>query len=234
MRGLTDRTFEPERMDDPAIPRAELEEAFRFIRRVNRRLGGAKALLQALDRITRGWPRGRELSMIDLGAGCADIPLAVAAWADRRRRPVRIVAVDNHEKTLAIARDAVASEPRITLAEADARRLLDIFDPGAFDVAHAGMFLHHLADIEVVTVLRIMQRLARAVVWNDLTRDAVSKLGVRLLTIGTPAVVRHDAIVSVAKGFTRREAIDLAKRAGLEQIEYRRYLFGRFVVVGSA
>ena len=37
------RASAPELMDDPAIGVAELEESFRFIRGVNRWLGGARA-----------------------------------------------------------------------------------------------------------------------------------------------------------------------------------------------
>ncbi|MFO0873836.1 MAG: hypothetical protein U0575_07675 [Phycisphaerales bacterium] len=107
-------------------------------------------------------------------------------------------------------------------------------EPGSFDIAHAGMFLHHLPDIEIVTVLRIMQRLACVgLVWNDLVRDALSRVGVRAITLGTPRIVRHDAIVSVDKGFTRSEAQDLARRAGLTRVTYRRHVFGRFTLVAA-
>ena len=230
---LTGRSVETELMDNPGVSREELETSFRFIRAVNRRLGGAKAILRALDGITRTWPSQRELRLLDVGTGCADIPLAIAAWADRRHRPFRIVAIDNHERTVELAQEAVAREPRIVVAPMDARDIMRHFEAGAFDVAHAGMFLHHLSDIEILTVLRCMQRVATTVVWNDLVRDAISRVGVRLLTIGAPRIVRHDAIVSVRKGFTRGEAIDLARRVGLEQIVYRRFLFGRFTIVGS-
>lgn len=231
---FTNRDFVPELMDAPDVPRAELDEALRFIRVVNARLGGTKAALRWIDRWTGDWPRERPIRVIDVGTGSADIPLAIARWATKRGRAVHVVAVDNHATTVALAREHVGGDGRIEVVEADARGLLQRFEPGSFDIAHAGMFLHHLPDIEIVTTLRIMQRLARVgLIWNDLTRDIVSRIGVRVLTVGTPRMVRHDAIVSVAKGFTRREALDIARRVGLTGVVYNRHLFGRFTLAAG-
>ncbi len=96
------------------------------------------------------------------------------------------------------------------------------------------MFLHHLDDIEVLTVLRLMDRLTvRGLIWNDLVRGPVEKLTVRLLTATAPAVARHDAIVSVAAGFTKREVLGLAQRVGLHEPRYYKHLFGRFTLVSG-
>ncbi len=96
------------------------------------------------------------------------------------------------------------------------------------------MFLHHLSDIEVMTVLRIMDRLTmRGMIWNDLVRGPIEKLAVRLLTLRAPAMVKHDGLVSVAAGFTRREVLELVKRVGLEKPKYRRHVFGRFTLVSE-
>jgi hypothetical protein len=111
-----------------------------------------------------------------------------------------------------------------------------MFSADSFEYAHAGMFLHHLADLEVMTVLRIMDRLAtRGLIWNDLIRGWIGRLGVRLITRGRgiPDMVRHDAIVSVDAGFTRPEAIDLAQRAGWRRLRYRRHLLHRFTLVSE-
>ncbi len=237
---FTRRAFVPEFMDAPDIDREELREALRFIRRVNARLGGSAACLGWLERLSRTWPRQRPIRILDVGTGSADIPLAIVRWAKRRGRIVHIVAVDNHTTTLGLAAEFLAKErgsgssdgSSIELVEADALKLLERFEPGSFDVAHAGMFMHHLPDIEIVTALRILQRLAPgAVIWNDLVRDAISRVAIRILTVGTPPKVRHDAVVSVAKGFTRMEAMDLARRAGLERAAVRRHLFGRFTLI---
>ncbi len=227
-------------MDDPAVDRDQLDRSLRFIRAINRRLGGTAAVLGHLRRWSAGWPAGEVIRIIDLGTGSADIPLAIVRWARTGGMRVHVTAIDAHPTTLDLAREYLRQalgpgDPEdIELVRADALSLMDHFEPGAFDYAHAGMFLHHLDDIEVMTVLRVMDRLTtRGVIWNDLLRGTVEAVAVRLLTLAGPAMVRHDARVSVAAGFTRREVLDLAGRVGLPHIEYRRHLFGRFTLVST-
>jgi len=226
----TRRPVTAERMDDPDADPAELRDAFRFIRRVNRHLGGTGALLGYLAREAPGWPSGATIRLLDLGTGVADIPLAACDWARRRGLRFEAVALDAHPGCLALAREATAGRDDVTVVEGDARDALDRFGPGSFDYVHAGMFLHHLEDDDVVRTLGVMGRIAtRGVVWNDLLRSAASRLGVRLLTLFASPIVRDDARLSVEKGFTRAEAIDLAAAAGLGGIRIRSMpLAGRF------
>ena len=231
---LTRREVTPELMDDPDVDRAQLERSLRFIRTVNRRLGGARAALGHLRRWSKRWPANEAIRIIDVGTGSADIPLAICQWAARTGRQVHITAVEANPTTLELAREHVGDRAEIELVHADALRLMDQFTPRQFDYAHAGMFLHHLKDIEVMTVLRIMDRLTRrGLIWNDLIRGRLERLVVRLLVAGQPEIVRHDAIVSVAAGFTRKEALDLARRVGLGGIAYHRHLFGRFTLTSK-
>ncbi len=221
-------------MDDPGADRAALSEALRFLRFVNRRLGGTSAALRYLKRWIAGQGPDEVIRLLDIGTGSADIPRAIADWAISAGRRVRITAVDRHPTTLALAREYLGPREDIELVAADARALMERYSPGDFAYVHAGMFLHHLPDIEVMTMLRIMQRLAtRAVIWNDLLRGLVGRIGIRLLVIGAPAMVKHDGVVSVAKGFTVREARELARRAGLENPHVGTHLFHRFTLVSS-
>ena len=233
------REMIPERMDDPDVTRAELESSLRFIRRVNARLGGVAALLKNLSRWSRGWDRGRPVTLLDLGTGSADIPVAARRWARARGFDLRVTGVDNHPRTLELAGefvDASGEGEGIELVRADALGAAERFGPGSFDYAHAGMFLHHFSDAQALTLLRIMDRVARAgIVWNDLLRSRLALIGVHALTLGAPEIVRHDARVSVRKGFTPAEARSMARRLDLD--EYCRVraapLLGRFTLEGE-
>jgi hypothetical protein len=231
---LTRRTLVAERMDDPDAPLEELAEALAFIRTVNRRLGGARAAIGHLQRWSARWPRGQVIRVLDLGTGSADIPLAMVRWAERAGWRLHVVAVDRHPGTLAVARLHVGDRSDIELVQADAGDLMDRFEPRSFDYVHAGMFLHHLSDVQVLTTLTIMDRLRRrGLIWNDLIRGVAGRIGIAVLTLGSPEMVRHDARVSVAAGFTRRETLDLATRAGLERPQFHRHLLYRFTLVSE-
>jgi len=234
MSMLTARQPPPGLMDDPNVDRADLEASLRFIRTVNRRLGGVAAVLNHLKRWSADWPDDRTIRILDVGTGSADIPLAIANWASTSQHQVHITAVDLHETTLSIAQVHVGNRSDIELVQADARNLMDEYEPDSFDYVHAGTFLSRLSDIEVMTVLRIMDRLsARGLIWSDFVRGPIAKLAVRLLAMRARAIVTQDAVASVAAGFTRREALELSKRVGLEKPKYHRHLLGRFTLVSE-
>jgi ubiquinone/menaquinone biosynthesis C-methylase UbiE len=238
---LTQRRISAEHMDDPQASPQQIREALRFIQLVNRRLGGTAATIRQFRRWAilheRDWRQQQTVRILDVGTGAADIPLAIADWANRSGFSVHITAVDLHPVTVQFAQEHASRRDSIEVVQADALKLMDHFEPGEFHYAHAGMFLHHLQDIEVMTVLRIMDRLtSHGIVWNDLARAWVGRVGVRLLTLpmfGVPAHVRHDARVSIEAGFTRREAVDLAHRAGLAEVKYRRHSLHRFTLASE-
>jgi hypothetical protein len=229
------RTITPERMDDPQASRDELGQSLAFLRKLNRHLGGVGPALRILESVARDAPRGGPLRVLDVGTGAADIPLAMVRWAEPRGLDLHVTAVDAHATTLALARALLGPQDRIELVRADALELERAYAAGSFDVVHASLFLHHLPDVQVLAVLRAMCRLARRrIIWNDLRRGWIGRIGVRLATLGAPPIVRHDGIASVAAGFTRREALDLARRAGLAAVEFRPVLGYRFVLTGAA
>jgi 2-polyprenyl-3-methyl-5-hydroxy-6-metoxy-1,4-benzoquinol methylase len=234
MASITRRRIERELMDDPDVDRAELDRALRFLRGLNRRFGGVGALLRELERWAPAWPEQGPVRLLDVGTGSADIPRAVTRWARARGRRVHVTAVDAHPTTIDLARAHVGDDPDVELLLSDARALTDHFEPGAFDYVHASLFLHHLDDLDAMTVLRIMDRLAaHAVIVNDLVRDRLSAVCTRVATLAAGPMVRHDAIASVRAGFTRAEILDLARRVGLHRPRYRRCHLYRFTVTSE-
>lgn len=210
----------PEHMDDPRATREDLAVTLRFIRLVNRRLGGTAALLRHLQSWSSRWPRDRDITLLDLGTGSADIPIAAVRWARRAGYALRITAVDLHPGTLDLARGHIAANPdvadHISLLHADALRLSDKFPARSFDYVHAGMFLHHLGDVEVRTALAIMDKLAsRGIIWNDLLRSRIALTAANILTLAAPRFVRHDALASIRAAFTPAEVRDIARRLDL-------------------
>ena len=89
--------------------------------------------------------------------------------------------------------------------------------PSGFDVVSCSLFLHHLDNDSVVSLLANMEAAAqRLVLVNDLSRSRFNFVGVWLATrLLTLAIVHFDGPASVRSAFTPAEAIALAARAGL-------------------
>ncbi len=226
-------------MDDPAVDRRELDHALGFIRGVNKRLGGVSSLIRHLERWSGRWPADRPVTLLDIGTGSADLPLEAVRWARSRGLDLRVTGIDVHATTLELALDHLDAEPdlagAITLRQADALALDETFGEESFDYVHAGLFLHHLTDIQIKLVLRMMDRVAaRGIVWNDLVRSTVGRAFIHAVTIGKPEIIRHDARVSVEAGFTRKEVLDYATRLDLGYCDYSWNVFThRFTLAGE-
>lgn len=230
---LASRRREPEWMDSPDVDPAMLEGGLRFIRRVNNWLGYTRATLSVMERFSRGWRVGETIRVIDLATGSADVPVALADRARRRRLMLEVVGVDLHERTCAIARRRTRGYPEVRIIRADV--LTDLpFDPGSFDYAISSMFLHHLDDDQIVRVLRLMDRVAkRGILVADLLRRRRAYRWIRLLTLASNPMLRHDACVSVAQALSEAEVLELARRADLPYLNYTEHFGHRFVLAGE-
>lgn len=209
------RRYDPEWMDRPGNARADLEGALDDIRAVNRLLGGTKVVLHAVRPYLRELPEGGVLSILDVGTGGADLPLAIGADARRLGRRTRIVAIDRDAVTAGYARRAAVEDGDVTIVRADAFALP--FSERSFDLVTASMFLHHFAHSDVVRLLSGFRRLARrAVLVNDLERHAIpwAFIAVAARVTGRHRMFIHDAPLSVLRGFTRDELLRAGREAG--------------------
>lgn len=230
-----ERTLTPEIMDDPRASREDLLTFVRWLDVHNRLLGVNRTLLRHLGRWSARWPKGATIKVLDVGTGGGDVPLALARWGRERGLNVRVTGIDLHPTTAAIARERCAADDRVTIVEGDALKIRDLFGVSSFDYVHASLFLHHLSEIRCLTLLAAMEQVAaRGVVWTDLVRSRAMRVLVGLGASVAPSIVRRDAIVSVAAGFTRREALDLAARVDMGFLRYRRSgLLYRFTLAGE-
>src|SRR5262249_53249296 len=156
--------------------------------------------------------------------GGADIPRALARWARRAGRPIRIVALDRDRAMLACARRASASYPEIVLLQGDA--LAMPVRPGSVDLVISALTLHHLEPASAVEDLAAMDRTARiGLVVNDLVRSRAAYIVVWLATraLTKNRMSRHDGPLSVLRAYTPDELRVLGRKAGLVAARVLRY-----------
>lgn len=205
-----------ELLDEAQHDSQELAGNFRDIRRVNHLLGGTSVIFRHLPRLLDGIPADQPVTILDLATGAADIPAAISRWANRLNRPVAIVASDNSDDILDLAREQVAGYPNITVASYDARSVP--LPDNAFDIVLCSLSLHHLSPDDAVLVLREMHRLARVgFILNDLRRGrlgyAAAWTAARLTTRNR--LTRHDAPLSVRRAYTPDELREFLRCAGV-------------------
>ena len=262
------RSRRPEILDRASHRYEEIAPALRDIGRVNRWLGGSASLVRPiLDLAAR--ERLREISVLDVGTGGADVPRSLLEAARRRGLAASAVGVDLDPLVMRFAaerscrrmNDVLSSEPnriarpprppeqpdgspdaaaagpragtlagageaiigdappscgRLALVQADGFTLP--FPRGAFDFVSCSLFFHHFGESEASRLLSEFERVARrAVLVSDLARHLVPWAAISLLgrLFAESAMFRHDAPLSVLRGWTADELRGVAAAAGL-------------------
>ncbi|MDG0793757.1 methyltransferase domain-containing protein [Cohnella ginsengisoli] len=194
------RAKAPELMDDLAQGGADLREALRHLRRLNRLFAASGRTLYGVARLWEQAGRPKRLTVLDVGAGAGDVNAALLRWADARGVAIGITLVDRTEEACAEARAFYAGEPRITVM----RRDLFALEEAAADIVTASQFVHHFGEEELPGVARAMLRASKwGIVIQDIHRHWLAWTAVWLaarLVSGNRYVV-NDGPLSVAKGF---------------------------------
>ena len=154
-----------------------------------------------------GAPCRCPLRILDIGSGSCDIPLAVSRWARAHGIPLHFTCLEMAGHAVDIARRqlARAGDPAVQLLQED---VLTHQPAEPYHLAVASMCFHHFSNAQILTLLqRLRGFVLNSVLINDLRRSRLASLAARLLLsgTGTPAGVRHDALLSIRRGFKIKE-----------------------------
>jgi ubiquinone/menaquinone biosynthesis C-methylase UbiE len=203
-----------ELMDQPGQDAAALREDLRNLGRINRYFGGSSAVRKSARELFQRMPRGCRVVWVDLATGYGDHPRTIFAEAKRAGIQLHIVALDQMQDTLRLARQATPAEAPIIWVQGDIRQLP--VASGSCDAVLCTLALHHFSKEDAVRVLTEMRRISRGpCVCIDLKRGRIAQGAVWLLTtlwMRHPMTV-HDARLSVRRAFSFQEMKGLAEQA---------------------
>ena len=223
MRLVPARRRGVEILDDPSVPPFVRDRSLADVARSNVLFGGRHAALRALDGAIDGAAAAKRarsdatpVTLLDVGTGAADLPVAAKRRAARHRIALHTIGLDASPSLLAAAAtrldDRVAGDG-LTLPFGDA----------SIDVVLASQILHHFAEPEAIAFARELTRVARhRVVVADLRRSwlAAGLFWLASWPLAFHPVTRHDGVVSVLRGFTAPELEQIAHAArGTPRVE---------------
>ena len=225
------RFDEPEDIDDPTQPFAELARSMQDVALTNRLFGGTQTILSHVAKLLRDVPAGSRITILDIATGSADIPCALQEWGRKRGLELIIVGVDNHAGMLRMARETA---PTVHLVQADALSLP--FAPRSFDLALCALAFHHLGFEASARLLAAMDALTtRGFVVSDLRRDLPTLWGVQatMAALHVHPFTRHDAPASVRRAFTLPEYRKMVGLAGVSDVHVYTHWYFRAALVQS-
>jgi SAM-dependent methyltransferase len=199
------RIIEPEILDDQ--PPEKAFPSLKDLVRINRLTGGHNVLGQTFRRLALP---DEAFTVLDVGSATGD-----AAVELKRAFPRATVFSFDYRH-----HHVVLSPPPRLVGDAFALP----FRPASVDFVYCGLFLHHFTNEQIVQLLRDFGGLAtRAVIVNDLERHLLAYyfLPLTRFVFRWDKITLHDGPISVQAAFTRSELVELARRAGLHDIDVR-------------
>ncbi len=216
-----ERRYDAEIMDDFSIQDERIDAALLELRKVNIILGGKATTQQGFRILQKLYSIKHKPTILDVGAGGADVFGTLS-------NDYSITTLDKNPRTCDYLRQHTTYS--VICGDAIDMPLRD----KSFDIVHVSLFLHHFTEEQIVGLMRSFSRIARyGIIINDLRRSPLALIGIKILTLlfSRSTMVKHDAPLSVQRGFTKKELLQIFDRCSLSNFIIKRTWAFRWLVV---
>lgn len=221
-RDLSHRSTEIETMDDLEMSGDLLIRTLDTLATINQLLGGNRVALSGIKALLSHAPKDQKQTIVDLGCGNGDILRAIASWGRQNQYTFELIGIDANKTTVDYAEKLSSGFPEITYLQQDV--LSDEFKSIKYDVALCTLFLHHFEDDILIELIKTMSSRAKiGVIVNDLHRHRLAYLLFSGLSLFIKnKMITNDGLISITKGFKKKELIRYAQEINFpSQIKWR-------------
>lgn len=215
MINLQTRDYTKELLDDEQVPFADIQQNMKELNIINSFLGGHTVTIAGVKKIVRSFPATQKLSICEIGCGGGDNLLAVARWCATNNIEARFTGIDIKAACISFAKQQCSALDAEWLVADYIQADLSAIKP---DIIFSSLFCHHFKEDDLVTMLQWMQQNAvKGFFINDLQRHPLAYHSIKLITqlFSKSYLVKNDAPLSVARGFTKKEWKQLLEWAGI-------------------
>jgi ubiquinone/menaquinone biosynthesis C-methylase UbiE len=208
---LSERSSQPELMDDFREGLQSLRIVFDDINRVNTILGGSSITVNAVASLIKENQQER-YTIVDMGCGDGNMLREVAKYCKKRKINVRLIGIDLNAEALQLAEEASAIYPEIEFQHSDILEL-KVTDLNC-DIIINTLTMHHFVNKDLLVFLEKFNQLASiGVVINDLHRSRWAYYlfkAFSLIFIKTKTA-KIDGLRSISKAFIKSDLIEYSK-----------------------
>lgn len=212
------RSPDIEIMDDLNCSGKVVDQTLRELEFINTWLGGNAVTMNGLSILYKQINHLTEtLKIADLGCGGGDMLKLLSKHFKEKKTEVRLVGIDANPNIIAFA--WVNSSDCLDITYKTLDILSQEFKGQRYDIVFATLFFHHFTSDELVKIFSsLKQQASIGIVINDLHRHWLAYYSIKILTrlFSKSSMVQNDAPLSVLRGFSRKELIEILAKAGIK------------------
>ena len=212
MINLATRSNEKELMDADDIPFPVMAQTLKELDIINTMLGGHAITKKGLRQIAGA---KKDLTVCEIGCGGGDNLRVINQYCKKAGIRVRFTGIDLNPECI---RYAGQQNPDLACQWICSDYALVDFGNEKPDIIFSSLFCHHLTDEQLVHMLRWSAKNSNLGFFiNDLHRHRLAFYLIRYITkfFSRSALVKHDASLSVARSFRRKDWDHFLKEAGI-------------------
>lgn len=229
MTNLKNRSSQKELLDADDIPFSDIKSNMQELDTINTVLGGHAITLEGLKTFLA--PRRPELFVCEIGCGGGDNLRAIQNYCAKKNIAVKLLGIDKKKECIEYAAERNSHlDAEWTCSD---YQLVDLkMNPP--DIIFSSLFCHHFSNEELVQMIHWMMQNSRLGFFiNDLHRHPIAYFSIKWITslFSSSYLVKHDAPLSVARGFNKREWQKIFSGAGLKNYSIRWMWAFRYLIV---
>ena len=209
----TYRSEQVEIMDDVAFQGQEMEILLKDLKSINKWLGGNKITIEGIDKLLATHPKNETVVILDIGCGDGELLRKCARYGQKNNINLKGIGLDFNNNIVVSAREKSQSYPNIEFRKLDVFSKMDLIP--SCDIALFTLFLHHFNDREVLKLIgKVTEKSRLGLVINDLHRSSLAFNLFKFISFFfiKSKTAKHDGLVSIAKGFKRKELITISRK----------------------
>lgn len=222
------RSYQKELLDEDNIPFADIKQNMQELNFINKWLGGHKVTVNAFDYLSK---RQKNIAVCEIGCGGGDNLAAIYNWSKKKNIKLSITGIDIKRECIDFAKSRKNLPDHAKWINSDYSKVNFTAKP---DIIFSSLFCHHFSDEQLIFQFKwMMQNCNVGFFVNDLHRNFLAYYSINFLTsiFSKSYLVKNDAPLSVARGFSKNELIDLCKRASVAGVNVSwRWAF-RYIVM---
>lgn len=208
---LKTRSYQKELLDADDIPAPDLFQNLKELDRINTLLGGYNITFSALKKIIKP---NQSYTLIDIGCGGGDTLKHIKKWQNRTKLNLNLIGIDLKPVCIDYAMQQNPAENIRYICDDYRNMYVHVYDK--IDIIHACLFCHHLSELQLIELIKFALNRKAILVINDLERHIFAYYAIKTLTtlFSKSYLVKNDAPLSVARGFKKKEWLNIINEAG--------------------